>query len=88
MPHDLRPHGATLFAHRVLRVRFWRGQQRKGRYKLGVATFAHRREIGNLVTLTPAPTDQFTFGLWTVGYNGTDPFGGPTRAPLDVVHVV
>jgi xylose isomerase len=40
------------------------------------------------VTLTPAPEDQFTFGLWTVGYNGTDPFGGPTRAPLDVVHVV
>jgi xylose isomerase len=40
------------------------------------------------VTLTPAASDQFTFGLWTVGYNGTDPFGGPTRAPLDVVHVV
>ncbi|MFT4109865.1 xylose isomerase [Propionicimonas sp.] len=38
--------------------------------------------------LTPTPADQFTFGLWTVGYNGTDPFGGPTRAPLDVVHVV
>ena len=40
------------------------------------------------MTLTPTPADQFTFGLWTVGYNGTDPFGGPTRAPLDVVHVV
>jgi xylose isomerase len=40
------------------------------------------------VTLTPAPSDQFTFGLWTVGYNGGDPFGGPTRAPLDVVHVI
>jgi xylose isomerase len=40
------------------------------------------------VTLTPAASDKFTFGLWTVGYNGTDPFGGPTRAPLDVVHVV
>ncbi|HEU5223257.1 MAG TPA: xylose isomerase [Candidatus Lumbricidophila sp.] len=37
---------------------------------------------------TPTPTDKFTFGLWTVGYNGADPFGGPTRAPLDVVHVV
>ena len=37
---------------------------------------------------TPTPADQFTFGLWTVGYNGADPFGGPTRAPLDVVHVV
>jgi xylose isomerase len=37
---------------------------------------------------TPTPADKFTFGLWTVGYNGTDPFGGPTRKPLDVVHVV
>jgi xylose isomerase len=40
--------------------------------------------------MTPTPTraDRFSFGLWTVGYNGTDPFGGPTRPPLDVVHVV
>jgi xylose isomerase len=36
----------------------------------------------------PTPADKFTFGLWTIGYNGTDPFGGPTRAPLDVVHAV
>ena len=40
------------------------------------------------MTLTPTPSDQFTFGLWTVGYSGQDPFGGPTRAPLDVVHVI
>lgn len=40
--------------------------------------------------MTPTPTrdDRFSFGLWTVGYNGTDPFGGPTRPALDVVHVV
>ena len=40
--------------------------------------------------MIPAPTrsDRFSFGLWTVGYNGTDPFGGPTRPPMDVVHVV
>ena len=37
---------------------------------------------------TPTRDDKFSFGLWTVGYNGTDPFGGPTRAALDVVHVV
>lgn len=37
---------------------------------------------------TPTPADKFTFGLWTVGYNGADPFGGPTRPALDVVHVV
>ncbi|QEO08737.1 xylose isomerase [Protaetiibacter larvae] len=37
---------------------------------------------------TPTRADKFSFGLWTVGYNGADPFGGPTRKPLDVVHVV
>lgn len=37
---------------------------------------------------TPTRDDKFSFGLWTVGYNGTDPFGGPTRPPLDVVHAV
>ena len=36
----------------------------------------------------PTRDDKFSFGLWTIGYNGTDPFGGPTRAPLDVVHGV
>jgi xylose isomerase len=36
----------------------------------------------------PTREDKFSFGLWTIGYNGSDPFGGPTRAPLDVVHGV
>ncbi|MEO8529291.1 MAG: xylose isomerase, partial [Pseudolysinimonas sp.] len=40
------------------------------------------------MTVTPTPADKFTFGLWTIGYNGTDPFGGPTRKPLDTVHAV
>jgi xylose isomerase len=40
------------------------------------------------MTVTPTREDKFSFGLWTVNYNGTDPFGGPTRKPLDVVHVV
>jgi len=37
---------------------------------------------------TPTRADKFSFGLWTIGYTGADPFGGPTRAPLDVVHGV
>lgn len=37
---------------------------------------------------TPTRDDKFSFGLWTIGYNGADPFGGPTRASLDVVHAV
>ena len=34
------------------------------------------------------PEPRFTFGLWTVGNPGRDPFGGPTREPLDPVDSV
>ncbi|MGA2295804.1 MAG: xylose isomerase [Acidimicrobiales bacterium] len=40
------------------------------------------------MTNTPTPSDRFSFGLWTIGYNGIDTFGKPTRAAMDVVHVV
>ena len=36
----------------------------------------------------PRPTDLFTFGLWTVGNRGRDPFGHETRPPLDPVDAV
>lgn len=38
---------------------------------------------GDIETLTPTPTDKFSFGLWTVGNPGRDPFGDTTRALLD-----
>jgi xylose isomerase len=31
----------------------------------------------------PTPADRFTFGLWTVGNRGRDPFGEFVRPPLD-----
>ena len=31
----------------------------------------------------PTPSDKFTFGLWTVGNRGRDPFGEFVRPPLD-----
>jgi xylose isomerase len=37
---------------------------------------------------TPTPADRFTFGLWTVGWQGRDPFGDASRAPLDPVESV
>ncbi|MFC4454164.1 xylose isomerase [Deinococcus sonorensis] len=37
---------------------------------------------------TPTPDDRFTFGLWTVGNVGRDPFGGPTREPLSAPYIV
>jgi xylose isomerase len=40
------------------------------------------------MNLTPAPTDKFTFGLWTVGNRGRDPFGEFVRPPLDPVQAV
>jgi xylose isomerase len=36
----------------------------------------------------PTPNDRFTFGLWTVGNRGRDPFGHETRPPLDPVDAV
>jgi xylose isomerase len=36
----------------------------------------------------PTPADRFTFGLWTVGNPGRDPFGEPTRAALDPTYSV
>ena len=38
--------------------------------------------------LNPRPEHRFTFGLWTVGNPGRDPFGGPTREPIDPVDSV
>jgi xylose isomerase len=41
-----------------------------------------------LADLTPRPEHKFTFGLWTVGHRGNDPFGAETRPgvkPPDMV---
>ncbi len=36
----------------------------------------------------PKPEHKFTFGLWTVGNVGRDPFGEPVRAKLSPVQIV
>ena len=36
----------------------------------------------------PTPADRFSFGLWTVGWQGVDVFGGPVRPMLDPVESV
>ncbi|MET8573592.1 xylose isomerase [Streptomyces sp. NPDC005012] len=36
----------------------------------------------------PTPEDKFTFGLWTVGWQGKDPFGDATRPALEPVETV
>src|SRR4029450_1798110 len=40
---------------------------------------------------SPKPEHKFTFGLWTVGNPGRDPFGGPVRpvlTPVQLVHLL
>ena len=40
---------------------------------------------------TPKPEHKFTFGLWTVGSIGGDPFGGPvreTKSPAELVRLL
>ncbi len=39
----------------------------------------------------PQPKDKFTFGLWTVGNIGRDPFGTSVRStisPVEIVHLL
>jgi xylose isomerase len=36
----------------------------------------------------PTPADRFSFGLWTVGNVGRDPFGEAVRARMEPAHVV
>ena len=36
----------------------------------------------------PTPGDRFSFGLWTVGWRGRDPFGEATRPALDPAEAV
>lgn len=35
------------------------------------------------MALTPTPDDKFSFGLWTVGWLGVDPFGTASRTALE-----
>src|SRR5690242_11466089 len=44
--------------------------------------------IAAMTTDADEITPRFTFGLWTVGNPGRDPFGEPTRAPGDPVDSV
>ena len=39
----------------------------------------------------PKPEHKFSFGLWTVGNIGRDPFGEPVReprSPVELVHLL
>ena len=39
-------------------------------------------------TYAPKPEHHFTFGLWTVGNPGRDPFGDPVRPPISPPEIV
>jgi xylose isomerase len=45
----------------------------------------------SMTDYTPKPEHKFTFGLWTVGSIGGDPFGGPvreTKSPAELVRLL
>jgi len=45
-----------------------------------------RRKSGD--PFDPTPADRFSFGLWTVGNPGRDPFGEPVRARMEPTYLV
>jgi xylose isomerase len=40
------------------------------------------------MSYTPTPEDKFSFGIWTVGWQGVDVFGPGTRAPMPAERAV
>src|SRR5690349_24313575 len=51
--------------------------------RLGFAAFSHA-----MSEYEPDPKLRFTFGLWTVGNIGRDPFGEPTREKLSLRQIL
>jgi xylose isomerase len=47
-----------------------------------------QKEAYHMSNYTPKPEDHFTFGLWTVGNRGRDPFGVEVRPALPPVKLV
>src|SRR5215216_575605 len=50
-----------------------------------------RIKESSMTDYTPQPEHKFTFGLWTVGSIGGDPFGGPVRdvkSPAELVRLL
>jgi len=44
--------------------------------------------VAGMDSYAPTPGDRFSFGLWTVGNPGRDPFGGPVRPTLEPTYIV
>src|SRR5215212_1848980 len=51
-------------------------------------TYPKNQKEYSMSDYTPKPEHKFTFGLWTVGNPGRDPFGEPTRAVVNPVDSV
>ena len=49
---------------------------------------SHTKKVFTMSDFAPQPADKFTFGLWTVSNPGRDPFGEPTRAPMEPTRAV
>ena len=45
-------------------------------------------EVIRMADYTPKPEHKFTFGLWTVGNRGRDPFGDFVRPPIPPTRIV
>lgn len=65
------------------------GLRKPGKYPGPVKAFDKRPGRFPVMThTTPTPADKFSFGLWTLGWVGADPFGSPTREPIDLTAAI
>src|SRR5215510_5902087 len=60
-------------------------------HRLSLIVFGLNQKESSMSDYTPKPEHKFTFGLWTVGNIGRDPFGAPVRdakSPADLVRLL
>jgi len=61
---------------------------RGARYDLDFGLFFAHDGVFTVTDYAPTSDKRFTFGLWTIGNIGRDPFGLPTREPISPFDVV
>ena len=54
----------------------------------GIPRRKARQMSGHMTEYAPKREDRFSFGLWTVGWQGVDVFGGAVRPPLEPAQAI
>jgi xylose isomerase len=73
---------------RVLALAFWGAVANEHQQPVGTGNFREMSRAKKQDAYAPKPEHHFTWGLWTVGNTGRDPFGEAVRASIPPTRIV